>query len=259
MRIASFNVNGMRAALRAGFLPWLKGSNLDILCLQEIRARRSDLPRDLHPLCGYHSTWNHAARPGYSGTGILSLTRPLETQLRFPGAPAGDEGRVIVATYPGFRLMNCYVPNGNGGPERLRVKLAFYEWLLSASQALHSAEFPLVICCDLNTAHQPIDLVSPETNTRNSGFLPVERAWVDRLIESGFRDAFRCLYPETPGAYTWWSTRHPGAREQNRGWRFDYVFVQSELFARVVDVRILKDVAFSDHCPVEMELDLPLS
>lgn len=252
MKIISWNVNGVRAIQKKGFLDWLAKESPDILCLQEIKAQEHQLGPELLNPEGYHTYWNPAERKGYSGVAVFSRKKPLAVKMGF-GVPRFDcEGRVLVTEFPGFVLLNIYFPNGKQGEERLQYKLDFYEETLRFVECLKSEGKKVVVCGDYNTAHQPIDLARPRENEKVSGFLPVERAWIDKWVRHGQVDIFRefCLLPDY---YTWWDMK-TGARERNVGWRIDYHFVTKDLVPAVRDAKILKEVMGSDHCPVSLEL-----
>ena len=252
LRLLSWNVNGIRACVRKGFLDWLARDRADIVCLQETKATREQVPESLRDYSGYHVEWNPARRPGYSGVATFSRVKPDAVLRTFGSSRFDDEGRVLVTEQSGFTLYNVYFPNGKQGGERLRYKLDFYESFLRHLDRRREAGARLVVCGDYNTAHKEIDLAHPRENARVSGFLPEERALMDRLVEHGFIDTFRMLHPER-GQYTWWSllTR---ARERNVGWRIDYFFVSENLADRVEDAFILPEVTGSDHCPVGIVL-----
>jgi exodeoxyribonuclease-3 len=246
----SWNVNGVRAAHRKGFLDWLAQATPDILCLQETRVEEAQLPAALAQPDGYHAYWNSSRRKkGYSGTAILTRTEPLDVQFGLGVEEFDQEGRTIVAQYPDFTLLNCYFPNGGRDLKRLPFKMAFYDAFLARCEQLRRQGHAVIFCGDVNTAHKEIDLAHPKGNETHTGFLPQERAWIDQVIEAGYTDTFRYFYPDLTGQYTWWSmpTR---ARERNVGWRLDYFFVANELLGQVADAFILPDVTGSDHCPV---------
>jgi len=253
MRIVTWNVNGLRAAMTKGFLEWLESEPPDVVCLQEVRARPEQLAEEqvrrleaLYPSI----TWHPAQRPGYSGVALFSRLTPQEVNIGL-GAPVYDvEGRVIFARYPGFLLFNIYFPNGGNNLNRVPFKLDFYAYLLETCDRLHASGEQIIITGDFNTAHREIDLKHPKENANNTGFLPEERLWIDRYLESGFIDAYRQLYPERVG-YTWWTYRL-NARQNGVGWRIDYYLVSQPLMDRVQDVIIEDQVYGSDHCPVSM-------
>lgn len=263
LRLLSWNVNGLRAALGKGFLDWLRVDLPDLVALQETRARPEQLPghleRDLEEL-GYRQVWHPAQRPGYSGTAILSR---LDGEL-FAGLGALDpalsswdsEGRVCAWRRDKLLLLGVYFPNGTSGDERLAYKLDFYEMFLAFCRERHAAGDQLIICGDVNTAHREIDLARPKENRGTSGFLPVECAWLDRFTGAegpGLLDSFRQLHPDEAGRYSWWSQRG-GARARNVGWRLDYFFLSRGLLPALRKAEILDQVAGSDHCPVELVL-----
>jgi exodeoxyribonuclease-3 len=247
--LLSWNVNGIRAAGRKGFLDWLADASPDILCLQETRALPEQLTAALRQPPGYHTIINPAERKGYSGTAIYARTEPEDvlTELGAPGYD--DEGRVILAEYPFFWLINVYVPNGRSDLSRVPYKLAFSDHLLERARRLRKGGKPVVLCGDFNTAHREIDLARPRENAGNTGFLPEERAWLDRFTGEGYVDTFRHFHPEETGRYTWWDQR-TRARPRNIGWRLDYVFASEEFLPSLRSAVILADVMGSDHCPV---------
>ncbi len=253
MRLVSWNVNGIRAAERKGFLDWLAEDRPDVACLQETKAHASQLsPALLHP-DGYESYWNAAERKGYSGTVTYARRSPVMAMTDFGDRFLDGEGRIVLTEFDAFHLFNVYFPNGGSGEERLRFKLAFYRRFLELAEDFRKQK-PVVICGDVNTAHTRDDLARPDANAETSGFLPVERRWIDALVSAGYVDTFR-LFHEGNGHYTWWDVK-TRSRERNVGWRLDYFFVSRELVPRVQDARIRPDVAGSDHCPVELTMDV---
>jgi len=255
LTLLSWNVNGVRAIHRKGFLPWLAETAPDILCLQETKAQAAQLPAALAQPAGYHSFWHGAERKGYSGTALLSREEPLAVQFGLGREEFDQEGRTIIAEYPAFTLINCYFPNGSRDHSRVPFKLAFYDAFLEKCQQLRQQGQAVVFCGDINTAHREIDLAHPKANQKTTGFLPEERAWLDKVVEAGYVDTFRHFYPEATGQYTWWSmpTR---ARERNVGWRLDYFFVGQEFLPAVRGAFIMPEVMGSDHCPVGLQLTL---
>jgi exodeoxyribonuclease III len=251
-RLLSWNVNGIRAVEKKGFLAWLQETAPDILCLQETKAEPDQLGSALLSPAGYHVYWNFGERKGYSGVSIFSREEPGEVTRGFGIERLDAEGRVLVARYPGFLLFNVYFPNGQSGDIRLSYKLEFYDAFLDHIVALKNQGEKLVISGDYNTAHKELDLARPKENVKNSGFLPVERAWLDRLVASGFVDTFR-MFNSEGGHYTYWDVK-TRARERNVGWRLDYFFVSENLRDSVVDAGILSAVMGSDHCPVSLTL-----
>lgn len=256
MRIVTWNVNGLRAAMKKGFLDWVESDPPDILCLQEVRARPEQLEKDwLDRLESLYPTilWHPAERAGYSGVAIFARQPPLEVSSGL-GIPTYDnEGRVIWLRYPGFILFNIYFPNGGHGLDRVPFKLDFYADLLEICDQLHEKEEGIILCGDFNTAHREIDLKNPKANEQISGFLPEERVWIDRYLEHGFVDAYRVLFPDRV-QYTWWTYRL-NARQRNIGWRLDYYLVSAHLMDWIQDVVVLDHVMGSDHCPVALHLD----
>jgi len=253
MKITTWNVNGLRAALGKGFKDWATAHSADVLCLQEIKARPDQLSEEQRDFAGYKPIWNPARRPGYSGVLTLVRGRQAEERLGLGIERFDVEGRVICTRHPGFLLYNVYFPSGQRDHDRVAFKLDFYAALLKLCDSLHEAGENLIITGDFNTAHRPIDLRHPKQNERTSGFLPEERAWVERFLEHGFVDAYRSMYPERQ-QYTWWTYR-AGARERNVGWRLDYYLVSRDLIPRVRDVIIHEDVRGSDHCPVSLYIN----
>jgi exodeoxyribonuclease-3 len=255
--LLSWNVNGARAAHRKGFLDWLIEAAPDILCLQETRAEERQLPAALAQPAGYHSFWNSSrGRKGYSGTALLTRPEPLAVHFGLGLKEFDQEGRTIIARYPTFTLINCYFPNGGRDHRRVPFKLAFYDAFLDKCERLRAQGHAVIFCGDVNTAHREIDLARPKANQNTTGFLPQERAWIDRVVETGYVDTFRHVHPDLAGQYTWWSVPNK-ARARNVGWRIDYFFVAAELLDRVSDASILPDVMGSDHCPVGLRLRSP--
>lgn len=261
LRIYSWNVNGIRAVTRKGFFDWMNRVNPDILCLQETRARTSQVMKEAQarPLlederyCWY---WVNAEKGGYSGVATFSRFRPVSYQSGFLNDPAdrnyNSEGRVIITEFPGFVLWNVYFPNGGRGPERVEYKLAFYEHCLDLWQKTREAGKRIIITGDFNTAHKPIDLARPEENASVTGFLPEERAFLDKMESLGYIDIFR-RYDSSPGKYTYWD-QFTRARERNVGWRIDYFWISEETLSIIRNAWIEMDVMGSDHCPVGLEV-----
>ena len=250
MKIITWNVNGLRAAINKGSLNWVWEQQPDVLCLQEIKARPEQLKEEQRHFPGYDVIWNPAEKAGYSGVATFLKSPSLELRLGMDAPLFDIEGRVICTLHPGFRLFNVYFPSGQRGTVRVEYKLNFYAHLLTVCDALHANGENLIITGDFNTAHMPIDLRNAKQNVRTSGFLPEERAWVQKFLDHGFVDAFRHLYPERV-QYTWWTYRL-GARERQIGWRLDYFLVSKGLIPLVKDVIVHENVLGSDHCPVEL-------
>ena len=251
MRLISWNVNGLRACMKKGFLDFCREAEADVLCLQEtkLQAGQVDLAGELP---GYRTYWNYAEKKGYSGTAVFSKAEPLSVAYGFGEDIHRHEGRVITAEYPGFYLVCCYTPNAQDGLKRIDYRMVWEDDFRAYLQAL-DREKPVVLCGDLNVAHQEIDLKNPGPNRGNAGFSDQERGKMTALLESGFTDTFRLLHPEEAGAYSWWSYRFH-ARENNAGWRIDYFIVSQRLAERVKKAEILSQVMGSDHCPVLLEL-----
>lgn len=254
MRIYCWNVNGIRAVQKKGFLSWFREVSPDVLCLQETKAHQDQLEKALVEVEGYESLWSSAERKGYSGVGTYTRRRPLSFQYGFGKTEFDSEGRVLVTEFPEFMLFNVYFPNGKRDQVRLDFKLEFYRAILQHWQDLRKKGKRLVICGDYNTAHKEIDLARPKENETISGFLPIEREWMDELVRLGYVDTFR-LFNQKPDQYTWWDmmTR---ARERNVGWRIDYFFVSQDLIPMVKQACICPQVMGSDHCPIGLELEL---
>lgn len=254
MKLLSWNVNGYRAALKKGFGDFLLNSGADVVGLQEVKSLPEQLAAKDTAFPGYKCAWNGAERKGYSGVAAFYAKDPLSVTNGL-GEPRFDsEGRVITLEYPAFYLLNIYFPNGGQGPERLNYKLEFYEAFLAHIEKLRKTGKAVVFCGDVNTAHKEIDLARPKENVENSGFMPIERAWLDKITGLGWADTFRAFHPE-PNQYTWWDYKTK-ARERNVGWRLDYFFINKEKLPLVKDSFILPDVQGSDHCPIGITLDL---
>ena len=249
MKLISWNVNGLRACLQKGFLNFCAQTDADIYCLQETKLQAGQAEVDLP---GYHMYWNYADKKGYSGTAVFTRQEPLSVTYGFGDDLHRHEGRVITAEYPDFYLVCCYTPNAQDGLKRIDYRMQweddFRAYLLELDE-----KKPVVLCGDLNVAHQEIDLKNPGPNRGNAGFSDEERGKMTELLSAGFVDTFRHLYPDRTGAYSWWSYRF-NARKNNAGWRIDYFIVSRRLTDRVAAAEILSDVYGSDHCPVLLEL-----
>ncbi len=253
MKIITWNVNGLRAALEKGVDSWWKAQSPDVLCLQEIKSQPEQLSAEqLAAFEGVQTIWNPAQRKGYSGVATLLWSEARENRVGMGEARFDAEGRVIQSVFDDFILFNIYFPNGQRDHERLQFKLDFYSALLDLCDRLHAAGQQIILTGDFNTAHNEIDLKNPKENVNTSGFMPVERAWIDTYLEHGFVDAYRVLYPERV-QYTWWTYRF-GARQRNIGWRLDYYLVSESLMPRVREVIVHEQVLGSDHCPVSLIL-----
>ncbi|MDI9624678.1 MAG: exodeoxyribonuclease III [Methanothermobacter sp.] len=254
LKIISWNVNGLRAAYRKGFLDWFLSEKPDILCLQEIKANPEQLPRKLRHVEGYRAFFTPAQKKGYSGVALYTKIKPKSLREGFGIKKFDIEGRIQIANFDDFLLYNIYFPNGKMSEERLKYKLEFYDAFLKDVNHEKDQGHNIIACGDFNTAHKEIDLARPKENSNVSGFLPVERAWIDRFIENGYIDTFR-VFNKEPGQYTWWSYRTK-ARERNVGWRLDYFFVNKEFLDKVKKSWILSDVMGSDHCPIGLKIKI---
>ncbi len=252
IKIYSWNVNGIRAVLKKGFWDWFHEVSPDVLCLQETKAQPDNLTDDILQPDGYHAVWNSAERKGYSGVVTFSKKKPGSVALGLGIEKFDTEGRVIRTEHNGFDLLNVYFPNGTSGPERLQYKMEFYDAFLDHCESLRKQGKKLIITGDVNTAHKEIDLKNPKSNKKNSGFLPEERAWVDKLVAHGYVDSLRLFRPE-PDQYTWWTYR-ANARQRNIGWRIDYFFVTEDLVKQVKDSFITPEIMGSDHCPIGLDI-----
>jgi exodeoxyribonuclease-3 len=253
MKIITWNVNGIRAALGKNALDWAFMQQPDLLCLQEVKAREEQLNEEQHAMLKLPFAWNAAQRPGYSGVTTFYKKQPDEIVMGMGDDQFDVEGRVIQTVGAGLCLFNIYFPNGQRGQERLGYKLAFYAHLLKLCDTLHQKGESIIITGDFNTAHMPIDLKNPKQNEKTSGFMPEEREWVQNFLDHGFVDVYRRLYPDKV-EYTWWTYRL-NARQRGIGWRLDYFLVSENLAPRVKDVIIHDKVSGSDHCPVELILE----
>ncbi len=254
MKLVSWNVNGLRAAHKKGFLLWLYESNADIVGLQETKAEAEQLPDEVRNPVGYHGYFSHSkGRKGYSGVGLYSRTKPDNVEYGIGIKKFDDEGRIIIGHFGDMVVLNVYFPNGGGGPERLKYKLEFYDAFLKYIEGLRRNGKQVVFCGDVNTAHEEIDLARPKANENNTGFLPEERAWIDELIYCGYHDTFRHFYPSKEEVYSYWDMK-TAARVRNVGWRIDYFFVSHELLPKLKAAGIAANIYGSDHCPVWIDL-----
>jgi exodeoxyribonuclease-3 len=255
MRIITYNVNGIRAAIKKGFTDWLKTDPADVICLQEIKANREDV--DFTPIeaLGYHVYSFSAEKKGYSGVAILTRRKPDNVFYGNGIMQSDAEGRVIRADYGDATLINAYFPSGTSGDERQTYKYQWLDEFFEYLKELRKKRPNIIICGDYNIAHREIDIHNPVSNKKTSGFLPEERAWMDKFYENGFVDTFRFFCPD-PHHYTWWSARFPTVREQNKGWRIDYLSVTEPLRNALKGASIHPNVKHSDHCPAYLEIDI---
>jgi exodeoxyribonuclease-3 len=252
-KLISWNVNGLRAVLKKGFLKWMDEEKPDILCLQETKAYPEQLPKEVVDHKPYSSYWDSSTvKKGYSGVGTYTKEKPIRVEIGLGDKRFDGEGRVVMTEFPEFALFNVYFPNGKMNSDRLNYKLEFYEAFLKKIDSLKAKGKKIIFCGDVNTAHRAIDLARPETNEDVSGFLPIERKWIDRVVEHGYLDSLREFHRE-PNLYSWWDLKS-GARARNVGWRIDYFFVQRELRSRLKGATILSKVTGSDHCPITITM-----
>jgi len=253
MKIISWNVNGLRAAGRKGFVEYLANCGADLVFIQETKALREQLPGELVDVPGWGVEFHSGTRKGYSGGAVYWRKEPDEGICGLGIDRFDDEGRAIMARYGDLCVWGNYFPNGGKGPERVDYKLAFYDAMLERMNEQRRQGRQVVVCGDYNTAHHEIDLARPKENARTSGFLPEERAWVDRYVADGWLDTFRHLHPNEADRYSWWSWR-ANSRARNVGWRIDYFFVDQAIADRVLVADIFPDQEGSDHAPVTLEL-----
>jgi len=252
MKLLCWNVNGIRAIEKKGFLEWLQKESPDILCLQETKAHPEQLSENLLKPQGYHTYWSAGEKKGYSGVAIYTKVQPQAVTEGVDSKTHDNEGRTLMADYGDFILFNIYFPNGGQGNKRVPFKMEFYEAFLKKVEKLHKQGKKIIITGDVNTAHTEIDLARPKENAKNTGFLPEEREWVSKFISRGYIDTFR-HFTKDGGHYTWWDY-YTGARARDVGWRIDYFFVTENLLPKLKKAYILKDVMGSDHCPIGIEL-----
>jgi exodeoxyribonuclease-3 len=253
VNIISWNINGIRAAQNKGFMDWFKSHKADIICLQETKAQPEQIADEVKNIKGYNSYWFSAEKKGYSGVAVYTNIEPVSTKNGFGKPEFDSEGRVIFAEYENFVLANVYFPNGGRGPERVKYKLDFYNDLFFYLEKNYRDRKGIIVTGDYNTAHKEIDLARPKENSKNSGFLPEEREWIDRIINLGYVDIFR-KFNKKPEQYTYWDqiTR---ARERNVGWRIDYFMVSEDIADKVKSAENFPEVMGSDHCPVSIKIE----
>ena len=251
MRLISWNVNGIRAAIKKGFMDFFDDVDADIFCLQETKLSAGQLDLELE---GYHQYWNYAEKKGYSGTAVFTKEEPIHVSYGIDMEEHDKEGRVITCEYEDFFLVTCYTPNSQRGLARLDYRMEWEEDFRKYLNMLDQVK-PVVLCGDLNVAHKEIDLKNPSSNRKNAGFSDEERSQFQNLLDAGYTDTFRHLYPDAADRYSWWSYITK-ARERNAGWRIDYFVVSDRLADDIVEADIRDDIFGSDHCPVYLELDL---
>ena len=251
MKLISWNVNGLRACVQKGFLDFFKEVDADIFCIQESKLQEGQISLELD---GYHQYWNYAVKKGYSGTAIFTRVEPLSVSYGIGIAEHDQEGRVITLEFESFYMVTVYTPNSQSELARLDYRMRWEEAFLSYLKGLEKKK-PIIFCGDLNVAHKEIDLKNPKTNRKNAGFTDEERNKFSVLLENGFVDTYRYFYPDQEGVYSWWSYRFQ-ARKKNAGWRIDYFCVSECLKEKLRDAKIHTEVLGSDHCPVELDIDL---
>ena len=250
MRLISWNVNGLRACVGKGFEEFFRQIDADVFCLQETKLQEGQIELELP---GYHQYWNYAEKKGYSGTALFCRQEPLSVTLGIGIGEHDREGRVITAEFEDFYVVTCYTPNSQNELKRLDYRMSWEDAFLEYLKGL-DAKKPLILCGDLNVAHEEIDLKNPKSNRRNAGFTDEERGKMTALLDAGFTDTFRYFYPDLAGVYSWWSYRFR-AREKNAGWRIDYFITSKSLDGRLKDAKIHTEILGSDHCPVELEIE----
>lgn len=254
MRIISYNVNGIRAAIKKGFIDWLKTDPADIICVQETKANSEDVDVSAIRELGYQDYWFSAgSKKGYSGVAVFSKIKPDKVVNGNGHKQSDDEGRVIQLQFGKLLLINAYFPSGTSGEERQSFKMEWLEELMQYLNRIKNKYNGIILCGDYNIAHKEIDIHDPKGNKNSTGFLPEERAWMDQFFESGWVDTFRMIHLE-PHRYSWWSQRFPSVRLNNKGWRIDYINVTQNLKGKVKDADIFPDIKHSDHCPIYLEL-----
>jgi exodeoxyribonuclease-3 len=255
MRIISYNVNGIRAAINKGFVDWLKTDPADVICVQETKALKENVDHTLFNDLGYHDLWFSAQKKGYSGVAVFTKIFPDKIEMGNGHKVSDDEGRIIQLDFKDVRLINAYFPSGTSGDIRQTFKYQwldeFYAWLTD----LKRTNPKIILCGDYNIAHKEIDIHDPKGNKNSSGFLPDERKWMDKLFENGWIDTFREFHAE-PHRYSWWSQRFPTVRSQNKGWRIDYINVTDPLKKQLKDAEIYPNIKHSDHCPVFLDIEI---
>lgn len=254
MKVVSYNVNGIRAALKKDFMEWLKSCDPDVIGLQEVKSTIQQIDISLFEDLGYEVFWHEAVKKGYSGVATFTKHKPLAVHYGMDMQKYDDEGRMLRLDFEGFSFINTYFPSGTTGELRQGFKYEFLDDLYGYSLDLRKENPEIIWSGDYNICHKPIDIHDPISNKRSSGFLPAERAWMDKFTESGFEDSYRLIHPDLPHKYTWWSYR-ANARSNNKGWRIDYHMTTPGLRQRIKNATILSDAMHSDHCPVLIEID----
>ncbi|MCX6204586.1 MAG: exodeoxyribonuclease III [Bacteroidetes bacterium] len=254
MRIVSYNLNGIRAAIKKGLIEWLKEYPVDVFCVQETKAAETDIDLSLFTSLGYHVSWFSAQKKGYSGVAVFSKKKPTLVKTGSGFEMSDAEGRVIRVDLGDLTIINAYFPSGTSGAERQTYKYQWLEEFESYLNDLQKVRSKIIVAGDYNIAHQEIDIHDPKGNKKSSGFLPEERAWMDSFLKNGWVDSYRKLNPTTTGGYSWWSQRFPSVRLQNKGWRIDYLCTTEAVAKTLKTATILPLVKHSDHCPIVIEL-----
>ncbi|MEN9382134.1 MAG: exodeoxyribonuclease [Bacteroidota bacterium] len=254
MKIVSYNVNGIRAAIKKGLIEWLTSYPIDVLCVQETKATPDDIDLELFTALGYHVAWYPAQKKGYSGVAIFSKKKPNQIVYGNGYEMSDYEGRVIRIDIDDLTIVNCYFPSGTSGDERQNYKYQWLDEFNSWIENLKKERPNIIVAGDYNIAHRDIDIHDPKGNKKSSGFLPEEKVWMDQFIASGWIDSYRHINPTTTGAYSWWSQRFPSVRLNNKGWRIDYLCTTADLKNRIQSATILPMIKHSDHCPIELAL-----
>ncbi len=248
-KIITYNVNGIRAALKKGFAQWLQEEDPDVVCIQETKAHKEQVETGIFDHLGYHHYWFSAEKKGYSGVAILCKEEPKHVEYGCDNPLYDREGRVIRADFDGYSVMSIYHPSGSSGDDRQAFKMGWLDYFFEYANQLREQHSKLVLCGDYNICHKPIDIHDPVSNKDSSGFLPEEREWFDSFVDAGYYDSFRMLHEGEPDRYSWWSFR-ANSRARNKGWRIDYIMLTEAIKDHLVDSEILPDVKHSDHCPV---------
>lgn len=255
MKLVSYNVNGVRAALKKGLLDWIKESDIDVICLQETKCMPDQIDVGIFNELGYHDYWHSAEKKGYSGVLTLTKKEPQSVSTGMGIEVYDKEGRIVLTHFDNWSLVNVYIPSGSSGDERHAFKMKFVNDFGPWIEELKSKHLNLVVVGDYNIVHKELDIHNPQRKDKPSGYKPDERAWLDNwFADGGFTDSFRSLYPDE-SLYSWWSYR-AGARQRNKGWRIDYISVAGEMVSKLKDCRMNKDAMHSDHCPVIATFDL---
>ncbi|OOM13823.1 exodeoxyribonuclease III [Clostridium saccharobutylicum] len=250
-KLISWNVNGLRACVKKGFLEYLKESDADIFCIQETKLQEGQIDLELD---GYYDYWNYAEKKGYSGTAVFTKEKPLSVKIGMGIEEHDKEGRVITLEFSEFYIVNVYTPNSKQGLERIDYRMVWEDVFREYLKGLENVK-PVIVCGDLNVAHNEIDLKNPKSNRQNAGFSDQERSKIGELLDSGFIDTYRYFYPDKEGEYSWWSYRF-NARANNAGWRIDYFLISESLKNKLNDAKIHTEVMGSDHCPVELTINI---